>query len=203
MFEHLLPRRFYTQALEETSMTISSFSRHNQKSRRTQAVSPQVNSLEGRCLLSGMPPMLIANATSAQVNGVVGVHVAGMAEAQPGAMISPVLGFEIVSSTGRVVETGEAPLAVNSTNSSVGSFDFWLALTPSQLSNAGGQRYTIDIVASDMSGDMNFTPALIPTFPPPPGVPGPLDDVAPTDSSPTTPFKPAGYIDFAHGVVYN
>ena len=189
-------------------MTISSFSRHNQKSRRTQAVRPQIDSLEGRALLSAMPPMLVASAASAEVNGVVGVHVTGMAAAAPGVAISPVLGFEIVSSTGRVVETGAAPLVINSTNSSVGSFDFWLALTPSQLSTAGAQRYAIDIVASDMTGEMGFDPALIPSFTPAPGTPVPLAEVAPTDpsptdSSPTTPAKPAGYIDFAHGVVYN
>jgi hypothetical protein len=201
MFEHVLPRRFYTQALEETSMTISSFSRHNQRSRRTQAVRPQVDSLEGRSLLSGIP-MLIANAASAQVNGVVGVHVTGMA-AEPGATMSPVLGFEIVSTTGRVVETGQAPLVINSMNSSVGSFDFWLGLTPAQLSTAGAQRYTIDVVASDMSGHMGFAPALIPSFTPPPGTPVPLAEVAPADTSPTTPHKPAGYIDFVHGIVYN
>jgi hypothetical protein len=202
MFEHVLPRRFYTQALEETSMTISSFSRHNQKSRRIQAVRPQVDSLEGRCLLSGMPPLLVANAASAQVNGVVGVHVTGMA-AETGAVMSPVLGFEIVSSTGRVVETGAAPLVINSTNSSVGSFDFWLALTPNQLSTAGAQRYTIEIVASDMSGKMGFAPALIPSITREPGNPVPLAEVAPTDTSPTTAHKVAGYIDFVHGIIYS
>jgi hypothetical protein len=189
-------------------MTFSSFSRHSQKSRRTQAVRPQIDSLEGRALLNAAP-MVLTTAASAEVNGVVGVHVVGLAAGQGGAALSPVLGFEIVSSTGRVIETGAAPMAINSTNSSVGSFDFWLALTPSQLSTAGAQRYTIDVVASDMTGDMGFAPALIPSFTPAPGNPVPLAEMAaptdpsPTDSSPTTPAKPAGYIDFAHGVVYN
>jgi hypothetical protein len=200
--KHDSPRRFYTQAFEETPMNTTSFSRHNNRSRRTRSICFEVDSLESRALLSTVPTVT-ATAASALNMGVVDVHVTGKVT-DPGAVLSPVLGFEVVSSTGRVVEISEAPLMVSTMNSSTGAFDFWIGLTPNQLSTAGGQKYTIDVVASDMHLNMGFAPALIPAFPMPPGIFMPLTaGTTPVVTPPSTPPNPPGHVDITHGIVFN
>jgi hypothetical protein len=199
--EHVSPRRFYTQAFEETPMITTLFSRHKKQTRRTKAVRYEVDLLEGRALLSNVP-MVMAMAASGYSNGIVGVHVTGDV-ADPGQTLSPVLGFQIVSSTGRIVETGTAPLLVSPANPSAGMFNFWLGLTPSQLSTAVGQKYTINVVASDMNRDMGFAPAAIPSYAMPPGVVEPLTSGTTGNSPLSTPPSPPGYVDYTHGIVYN
>src|SRR5258708_1039808 len=93
--KYVSPRRFYTQALEETPMNTTSFSRHNNRSRRTRSICLEIDSLESRALLSTVPTVT-ATAASAFNNGMVDIHVTGKVT-DPGAVLSPVLGFEIVS----------------------------------------------------------------------------------------------------------
>jgi hypothetical protein len=200
--KHVSPRRFYTQAFEEAPMNITSFSRHNNRSRRTRSICFEVDSLECRALLSTVPTVT-ATAASALNMGMVDVHVTGKVT-DPGAVLSPVLGFEIVSSIGRVVEISEAPLMVSTTNPSTGAYDFWIGLNPNLLSTAGGQKYTIDVVASDMHLNMGFAPALIPAFPAPPGIFMPLTaGTSPVVTPPSTPPNPPGHVDITHGIVFN
>jgi hypothetical protein len=168
-------------------------------SRRPRSAGLEVAQLEGRALLSGVPSVATGVAV-AWNNGTIDVHVAGTVS-DPGATLSPMVGFQIVSSTGRLVAAGGAPLAVSGSN---GSYDFWLGLTPSQVSTAGGQTYSIFVGGADMQGNIGLGASLVPPVTPPPGIYFPA--AAPTTTPANVPPEfthPPGYVDYTHGIVYN